>query len=299
VFELYEKVKVIKYKKKKFRVNKVNRSLSGNLVVTLFISIFAIFSAFPLYFIVIQALKPMTELFIFPPRFYVIQPTFRNFVDLFTVMSNSVVPFSRYIFNTFFITIAGTVGVVILSSMCAYPLAKHNFPGSKMFFRIIVLSLMFSGAVTSIPNYLILAKLGWIDNYFAILMPILGSTLGLYLMKQFMEQIPDSTLEAAKIDGASEWNVFWKIVMPTVKSAWLTLIVFSVQVLWSLGASPFIFSEQFKTLPYALQQIAAAGISRMGVACAVAVILIIVPVVVFIFTQGNIIETMASSGIKE
>lgn len=297
---MYEKVKKVKYQRKKlFKFHKVNRSFSGNVVLVLILGTASLFMALPLYYTVIQSIKPLNELWIFPPRFYVQNPTFKNFSELFTLMGNSRVPFLRYIFNTLFITVVGTFFQVVLSSMCAYPLAKHRFPGSGLIFKVIVLSLMFSPAVTGIPNYLILAKLGWVDTYLAILVPILGSTLGLYLMKQFMEQIHDSILESAKIDGASEWIIFWRIVMPQVKAAWLTMIVFSVQGLWNIGATNMIYSEQLKTLPYALSQIIAAGISRAGVASAVAVVMIIAPLTVFVFTQSKVIETMSSSGIKE
>ena len=292
--------KVTKFKQhRKLSKHKVNRSKAGTAAIIGFLSYFAILSALPLYYMLVQSFKPLDELWVFPPRFYVINPTLKNFTDLFSLMGNSTVPFMRYIFNTIFITTVGTAGQVVFSSMCAYPLAKHDFPGAKIYFKVIIYSLMFSASVTAIPAYLIVAKLGWIDTYLAILVPLLGNTLGLYLMKQFMEQIHDSILESAKIDGAGDWFIFWKIVMPQVKSAWLTLIVFSVQSLWSLGGTPFIFSEHLKTLPYALGQIVTAGIARAGVAGAVSVFMILVPVIVFLLTQSNVIETMASSGIKE
>lgn len=297
---MYEKVKKVRRRRKKlFKFHKVNRSVGGNIVLVLILGTAALFMALPLYYTVIQSLKPLNELWIFPPRFYVQNPTLKNFSELFTLMGNSRVPFLRYLFNTLFISAVGTFCQVVMSSMCAYPLAKHRFPGSGLIFKMIVLSLMFSPAVTGIPNYLILARLGWIDTYRAILVPMLSSTLGLYLMKQFMEQIHDAILESAKIDGAGEWVTFWRVVMPQVKPAWLTMIVFSVQGLWNIGATIMIYSEQLKTLPYALSQITAAGISRAGVASAVAVLLIIVPLTVFVFTQSRVIETMSSSGIKE
>ena len=183
--------------------------------------------------------------------------------------------------------------------MCAYPLAKHPFPGAKWIFQLIILSLMFNATVTAIPNFLIMSGLGWVDTYKAIIVPAMGSTLGLFLIKQFMEQLPDELLEAAKIDGAGEMRIFWTIVMPNIKPAWLTLMVFSVQQLWNMGSSVFIYSEQLKTLSYAINQIVAGGIARAGVGSAVIVVMMIVPIVVFIFTQSNIIETMASSGLKD
>lgn len=287
------------YRRKRIRSHRVNRSVAGNILIFALLLIAGIFTALPMYLIIINALKPLNELWVFPPRFYVISPTSKNFSDIWTIMSNSIVPFSKYIFNTVFITVVGTAGQILVGSMCAYPLAKHKFPGHQVYFKIIYLSLMFSAAVTAIPNYLIIARLGWIDSYAAIIIPTLGSTMGVYLMKQFMEQIYDSILEAARIDGAGEYRIFWSIVMPQVKAAWLTLMVFAVQGLWSTGASPFIYSEKLKTLNYALGQIVTAGIARAGVAAAVMVVMMSVPVIVFLITQSNVLETMASSGVKE
>jgi len=144
-----------------------------------------------------------------------------------------------------------------------------------------------------------MARIGLVDTYYAIIIPAMGAPLGLFLMKQFMSQINNSIIEAAKVDGTSEWRVFWQIVMPQVKPAWLTIMIFSVQSLWNLGASNFIYSEELKTLPYALGQIVSSGLARAGTGAAVTVILMIVPIVIFIFSQSNIIETMSSSGIKE
>jgi ABC-type glycerol-3-phosphate transport system permease component len=278
---------------------RVNRSRGGDLFIFMILGIAGLFTAFPLYLAIINSLKPLNELFLFPPRLYVLNPTFKNFSDLIVMMSSSTVPFMRYIFNTFFVTIAGTLGQVVFASMCAYPLAKHSVPGGKVYFKIIVLSLMFSSSVTAIPNYLIMSRIGWIDTYFAIIIPVFGSTLGLYLMKQFMEQISDSLLEAAKIDGAGEWRIFWQIVMPQVKPAWLTLTIFSVQGLWGIAEVNTIYTESLKTFAYALGQIISAGIARAGVAASIAIVMMSVPIIVFVVTQSNVIETMSNSGIKE
>lgn len=288
-----------KHFKMKNRHTKVNRSVGGSVFIFSLLMLLGIFMALPLYLSIINALKPLNELFLFPPRFYVLNPTLSNLSDLFAMMGNSTVPFSRYIFNTVFITVVGIVGQIMISSMCAYPLAKHKFPGREQFFSLIVTSLMFSSTVTAIPSYLIMSKLGWLDTYQAIIVPVLGNTLGLYLIKQFMEQIPDSLLEAAKIDGANEWLIYWKIVMPQIKPAWLTLIVFSTQSFWSMGANNMIYSEKYKTFAYALGQIAAGGVARTGVAAAISVVMMLVPIVVFVVTQSKVIETMVSSGMKD
>jgi ABC-type glycerol-3-phosphate transport system permease component len=271
----------------------------GNAFSIAILVLLGAFMGLPLVLAVCNSLKPLEELFIFPPRFFVRNPTGKNFHDIFVLMRESWVPFSRYIFNTVFITLFGTVGHLFVASLCAYPLAKHKFPGRNVIFWLIVTALMFSAHVTAIPNYLVMSGLGWLDNYLSLIVPAIAKPMGLFLMKQFMEQVPDSLIEAARIDGASEFSIFTRIVMPSVKPAWLTLIIFSFQDLWNLQGSNYIYSENLKTLPYALSQISAAGISRAGATAAVAVIMMIIPITIFVFCQSNIIETMVSSGIKE
>ena len=278
---------------------RVNRSLGGTILLFLVMLVFALFTATPLILSISNSFKPLDELWLFPPKLIPINPTWKNYSDMMTIMSNSWVPFLRYLFNTVFITVAGTFGHVILASMCAFPLAKKKFPGRDVIFNIIVLALMFNATVTAIPNYIIMANLKWINTYLALIVPSFATPLGLYLMKQFMEQIPDSLLEAARIDGAGQWRIFWRIAMPNVKAAWLTLTLLQVQNLWNMGASNFIFNEELKTLSYALGQILAGGIARAGVGAAVTVIMMLVPITIFITTQSSIIETMSTSGMKE
>lgn len=281
------------------REKKVNRSLLGSLAMFALLAAIGAFMALPLVFAISNAFKPLDEMFLFPPRFLVRNPTLTNFSDLFNLITNSWVPFSRYMFNTLFITVCGTVGHVLIASAAAYPMAKHEVPGTKPIFRMIVLSLMFSTAVTSIPVYLIVANLGWIDSYASLIVPAWTFPLGLYLMKQFMEQIPDALLEAAKIDGAGEYRVFWQIVMPLVKPAWLTLVILLFQQMWAADGGNFIYSEQLKTMHYALGQIMQGGLVRAGAASAAMFLLMSVPIALFIVSQSNIIQTMASSGMKD
>lgn len=279
---------------------RLNRSRSGTIALFIATVLLAAVMALPLVLVIGNSFKPMHELWVFPPRLLPEDPTLKNYTDMINVMSGSLVPFSRYIFNTVLITAVGTLGNIICSSMCAFQLAKMKFPGRDKIFGLIVTTLMFNSTVTAIPNYIIMAKLGWIDTYWSLIIPTFGSSLGLYLMKQFMEQaIPDSLIEAARIDGASMWQIFIKIVMPCVKPGWLTLTLLSVQSLWNLGSSTYIFSDDLKTLAYALQQISAAGIARAGVGAAVSVVMMSVPILIFVVTQSNIIETMSTSGMKE
>lgn len=281
------------------RGNRISRSRIGTMFLLLFLFAGAAVMALPMVLIISNAFKPHDELLVFPPQLIPHNPTLKNFRDMFNVLSSSYVPFLRFIFNSVFITAVGSAGHIILSSMCAYPLAKKRFPGRKVIFQVIVWSLMYSSTAVVIPNYVIMSSLGWIDTYFSLIVPAFGSSLGLYLMKQFMEQLPDSLIEAARIDGAGQWTTFWKIVMPNVKGAWLTLLMLSVQSLWATGANNYIYKDELKTLPYALGQIMAGGIARAGVGAAVSLFLLIVPVAIFILSQNNIVETMSSSGMKD
>lgn len=291
--------KVTQHKLIKIKRRKPNRSRVGDFFIYIFLLLMAIAMIFPLVYAVNSALKPLDELFMFPPKIFAQNPTLDNFSDLFVTMGKSWVPFSRYIFNTVAITVIGTVGHLIIASMGAFVIAKYDFPGGKTFFNIVVTALMFTGYVTQIPNYLIINALGWIDTYFAIIVPAFALPMGFFLMKQFMEGLPMSLIEAAKIDGANEWRVFIGIVMPNVKPAWLTMIIYSVQGLWNNSASMYIYSEERKTLVYALQQVQSGGVARTGQAAAVSVIVMIVPIVIFIFSESQILETMASSGLKD
>ena len=278
----------------------LNRSVGGDVGITVVLAIFGVFMFLPMYYTIIQALKPLNELFYFPPRFYVVNPTLTNFSDLFNLMGDSWVPFSRYIFNTVLISVGGTFGNLVLASLCAYALAKIDFPGAKGFFWLIQKSLMFTATVTGIVNFITLSMIGWIDTYLAIIVPAWCSTLGLYLMKQFMDSnVSDAVLESARLDGSSEFNTFFRIAMPMVKPAWLTLIIYSFQGLWNSGQSSFIYSEQLKTLNYAISQITAGGVARAGATAASTVVMMIVPILVFVISQSNIIETMGSSGMKD
>ena len=278
----------------------LNRSAGGDAGITFLLTILGAFMFLPMLYVIMQSLKPLDELWMFPPRFYVKSPTLGNFGDLFSLMNDSWVPFSRYIFNTVFITLCGTFGNLIVASMAAYALAKMKFPGKGFLFQIVVLSLMFHQTVNQLSNFIIMSTLGMVDTYLAIIVPALASTMGLYLMKQFMESsVADSVLESARLDGASEFRTFLTIAMPMVKPAWLTLIIESFKGLWNTGASIYIHSEELKTFNYAINQVVTAGVQRAGASAAATVVMMIVPITVFVLSQSQIIETMGSSGMKD
>ncbi len=279
--------------------SKTGRSFWGDLLNFLFLGILGIIMLIPVVFSVSNAFKPLDELFVFPPRFFVRHPTFANFRILPSLFSDSLVPLSRYILNTLFITVAGTAGSIIIASMAAYVLEKKKFRMREGIFKLVVNTLMFTPAVTAIPSFLIMSKLGFINSYAAILIPTVGSSLNVFLMKQFMVGVPNTILEAARIDGSGEQRIFWSIVMPSVKPAWMTLIIFCIQNLWGATGGNYIYNEELKTLPYALSQVMSAGLVRAGASAAITTLMMIVPMCVFVITQSNIMETMMSSGIKE
>ena len=243
-------------------------------------------------------------MFIFPPKIMVQNPTMDNYRDFVNVLANTMVPVTRSLFNSFFVVVIGSIGHIVLASLCAYPLAKYKFPGSKFFNQIIVYSLMFNASVTAIPNFLTIAGLGMLDTQWAIIVPGLASTLGLYLMKNFMEQIPDSLMEAAQIDGAGYARIHFTIVMPVVKPALVTAFIMVFQSFWTNTGAYFIYAEAQKGFAYVVGQLASGkvagvGASFVGISSASSVIMFAVPLVVFLIMQNNVVSTMATSGMKE
>jgi len=278
-----------------------NRSRMGDVGVAIILIIFGCFFAFPLVYAINAAFKPLDELFIYPPKLFVRNPTTDNFSDLFLLLGKTgTITFTRYMFNSIFVTAVGTIGHILIASMAAYVLAKYRFPGSRFFFAAVTVALMFTGYVINIPRYLIMAKLGLINNYLAMIVPAFASPMGLFLMKQFIESsIPDVLLEAARIDGAGQPRIFFKIVMPLVKPAILTLMIFSIQALWNDAGTTFLYRDELKMLPFALQTVAAGGVARTGAGSAATLFMMLLPLTCFMLAQSNIVETMASSGIKE
>lgn len=279
-----------------------SRSFAGNVLLGLFLGAMGFIFFFPVLYMINSAFKPLNELFMYPPKLFVQNPTTDNFGDLNRILQTSLVPFSRYLFNSLFVVALGSVGHIMIAAACAYPLAKYKFPGSKMINNLIVYSLMFNTTVTMVPNFITVSKLNLIDSYAAIIIPTFASTLGLYLMKNFMEQIPDSLLEAAKIDGANQLQILFKLVFPIIKPAWITAFILIFQTLWTNTGDKYIYKENFKSVAYMLQQLAGSsnvGVARAGVLSAAQLLTFALPVIVFLLMQTNVISTMATSGMKE
>lgn len=258
-----------------------------------------IFMLLPIYLTVIMSIKPVEELFVFPPKLYAVRPTLDNFRDMFRDLNSNRVPFSRYVFNSIFVTVTVTALQCIFCSMAAFVLAKCKFPGSKIINSMIVIALLYQSNVIYIMQYIVMAKLGLIDDPLALILPSIASPMGLFLMRQSISTMPDSVIEAAKVDGAGLFRICWQIVIPNQKPALMTLIIFAFQAAWNIQSGSLVFKEEYKTLPTVVSQAAASGIAKAGVAMAAAVFMLIPPIVIFMLAQRNVIETMAHSGIKE
>lgn len=276
------------------------RSTAGNIGYFTILIIASLVMVFPLFYCVITSFKPLDELLIFPPKFYVSRPTLSNYTALPSLLSNLSIPISRYAFNTLFITIVTTTCSIIICSLAAFTFSKSKLKGARRIFKIIQTMMLYNATTLGVPMYLIQSKLGLIDTYWVYILPHLASSVYCFLMKQFMDSsINESLLEAARIDGAGVVSIYWKIVMPIMKPALMTVLLFSFQSMWSTVPGGTIFSEQLKTLPYVMSSVAAGGIARQGSSMAISVILMLPPILVFLVTQSNVMETMSNSGIKE
>ncbi len=288
-----DKLKVSDKKKR------VNGSLGGDIAIFVFLTLLGLFMVFPLYYSVIQSLKPVEELFVFPPKLYVLNPTTQNFSDMFKVAASLWVPLSRYIFNSVFITIVICICNLFVCCCAGFVLAKCKFPGDKFINKLIVVALLFASNATWIMQFMVYSKLHMIDTYWALILPNIATAMNLFLMRQSMSTIHDAMIEAAKVDGAGLFRICWQIVVPNSKPAMMTLLIFAFQNAWNLQGGSLIYSEELKTLPTIVQQITMAGLARQGVTFASAVLLLIPPLVVFLIAQSNVMETMANSGLKD
>lgn len=279
---------------------KVNRSVGGNTVLLLVLMLLGAFMIIPFLYAILQSLKPTEEIFAFPPRFWVNHPTLDNYFMLTQALEDTWVPLGRYVLNSLIVTTVATAGQILVAAMGAFPLAKMQFKGKNAINKIITYALLFTAPVTAFPQYIIMAKVGLVNTYFAMILPPMAAPLGIFLLKNFMVQLPNGVLEAARIDGASNFQVMRKIALPNVLPALWTLVIFTTQSVWNGGSTnKFIYSESLKTLPVMLNQIVSSGLSRAGVGAAVTVLVMLVPLTIFIFSQSKIIETMSFSGIKE
>ncbi|HOO75754.1 MAG TPA: carbohydrate ABC transporter permease [Tepiditoga sp.] len=264
--------------------------------------IFAVFMVLPLIFIFSQAFKPMDELLQFPPKIFVQKPGLNNFKQLFSNMSNSGIPVTRYIFNSVITTFFTVLLSVLISTSAGYALSKKNFRLKNIIFKINTFSLMFVPVAVAIPRYLIIVKMGMNDKFIINILPMIAMPVGLFLVKQFIDQIPDSIIEAAKIDGATDFVIFKNIIIPLARPAIATVVILSFQSAWNYteASSLYINNESIKTFAYFMSTLSTTNntVAGLGMAAAASLIMFIPNLLIFIFTQSKVMNTMAYSGIK-
>ena len=294
------KIKTRRYAAGASQYKQYTRSRVGNAFYFAFLLAAGAFSILPMIYCICTSFKPLDELLIFPPRFFVQRPTWENYLALPNLLAKLRVPLSRYLFNSLFVSGVATALHVIAASMAAFAFSKSKLRCRMPLFLLVQFGLLYNAYTLAVPQYLIFSKLHMIDTYWVYIIPAIPSAMGAFLMKQYMDDsIPDALLEAGKIEGAGIFRIFWSIVMPIIKPAWMTLILFSFRDMWAIIPSGTIFSEELKTLPYVMSTITAGGLARAGSAMAATVILMIPPILVYMLSQRNVIETMSSAGIKD
>lgn len=284
---------------KQSQYKRFTRSKVGSGAALFFLILAGLFTLLPLVYSVCTSFKPLEELLVFPPKFFVSRPTIQNYLELPNIIASLSVPLSRYVFNSVFVSVVTTFLHVIIASMAAFVMAKGNYKWLGVVFFLVQISLLYNQYTLAVPQYIIFSKMKIVNTYFVYILPYLPSTLGVFLIKQYMDgSVPDALIEAAYLDGASDFKIFWSIVMPVSKPAWMTLILFAFRDLWAMQPQGTIFSEELKMLPNVMSSITAGGVARSGSAMAATVILMIPPIIVYLISQSNVMETMSTAGIK-
>ncbi len=287
-------------KKSTPQYRRYTRSKAGNVFYFSILFLAGAFTILPLIYCIVTSFKPLDELLIFPPQFFVKRPTLTNYLALPSLLSKIQVPISRYFFNSLFVAVAGTLLHIIAASLAAFAFSKSQVKGRNALFWVVQIMLLYNSVTLAVPRYYIYTKLNMIDTFWVYILPAIPSATGCFLMKQFMDvSVPDALMEAARIDGASVMRMYVSVIMPILKPAWMTMLLLSFQEMWTIIPQGTIFSEELKTLPQVMNSISAGGIARSGSAMAVTVLLMIPPILVFLISQGNVMETMSTSGIKE
>jgi ABC-type glycerol-3-phosphate transport system permease component len=263
--------------------------------------IMALFMLLPIVFIIVHAFKPISELMEYPPKFYVLNPTFDNFKNLFQQTTNSSIPFSRYLFNSVVVTVIGVVATLFITSITAFALSKLRFRGKKFLFKVNETAMMFVGSALVIPRYLTISALGITNTMFAHVIPLLALPVGLFLVKQFIDEVPNELIEAARLDGANDFQIYWKVILPVIKPALSTVAILAFQIFWNNVETSNIFvnDESRRTLAFFLSTLTSnSSVSGQGMAAAASLIIFLPNLIFFIIVQSKVMDTMAHSGIK-
>lgn len=260
-----------------------------------------IFMGLPIIYIFSTAFKPMDELFEFPPKFFVDNPTWDNFRDLFKVTGTGL-PIVKFLLNSVVVTAGVVIFSVIFGAMAAYVLSKKQFKGKHVLFQINQTALMFVATAVTIPRFLVISNVGIIDTIFAHILPLIAIPVGLFLIKQFVDNVPDELIEAAKVDGAGDFFIFIKIVLPLIKPALSTVAILSFQSVWGNveTSSLFVSTESKQTFAFYMNTLLSQSnsVAGAGLSAAASLIMFLPNLIIFIILQSQVMDTMAHSGIK-
>lgn len=259
----------------------------------------------PIIYIFSSAFKPPDELYAYPPRFFVVNPTLKNFTDLFSRMSNSGIPASRYLFNSLAITLVTVIASVLVSSTAAFALSKKRFRLKQTLFTVNTVALMFVPIAVTIPRFLIIVQLNLLDTFWVHILPVLAMPVGVFLLKQFIDVLPDEMIEAAQIDGASDWRIYGNIILPNIRPAIATIAILTFQAAWNNAETSMLYvnNESLKTFAFYLSTLTttatgANAVAGQGIAAAAALIMFLPNLIIFIFLQSQVMSTMTHSGLK-
>lgn len=275
----------------------------GQVKFYLYLIPIAVIMALPILMIVLNAFKPLDELNAYPPRFFVRMPTWENFRRLFSATQGSSVPISRYLFNSIVVTLIVVVCTVVICVAAGYVLSKKRFKYKKFLFSLNTLALMFVPVAVAIPRYLVIVFTGMYDSFWAQIIPLLAMPVGLFLLKQFIDQIPDALIEAAVIDGADDFTILRRIIIPIIMPAVATVAMMAFQAAWNSteASAMFVENETLKTFAYYMSTLTGATgntISGQGISAAASLILFLPNLILFIILQSRVMNTMAHSGLK-
>lgn len=290
--------------KSSYRAVKVNPTKFGmdQVPFLLMVAPVALFMLLPLVYIFNHAFKPFDELIEYPPRFFVRRPTLVNVYELFQTSTTTGIPVSRYLFNSIVITIIVVVLSIFLSTITGYALSKLKFHIKGTISKINTLAMMFVGTAVIIPRYIIIEQLGFIDNFFVHIIPVIAIPVGLFLVKQFIDQIPNELLDAAKIDGASSFTIYLKIILPLIKPAIATIAILSFQSVWNNAdiSATYINTDSLKTFAYYMATLSSSSnvVAGQGMNAVASLIMFLPNLIIFIFLQNKVMSTMVNSGIK-
>ena len=262
----------------------------------------SIIMGLPIIYLFVTAFKPLDELLDFPPKFWVINPTIQNFVDLFQKSGSTGLPIYRYMINSVVVSVSVTAISVIFSSMAGYVLSKKKFKLNKIIFEVNTVALMFVSSAVIIPRFIIINKIGIVNTLFAHIFPLVAIPVGLFLVKQFIDDIPNDLIEAARVDGAGDFYIYTKIILPLIKPSLVTVAILAFQSAWNNTetSSLYVSKEEFQTFAYYLATLSNSSntISGAGVAAASSIILFLPNLIIFVCLQSKVMDTMAHSGIK-